>query len=98
MIQIFLVVSVMKSLIIVITFFGVIAIVVGYINQIKKCPPPKVEYRYIPRTFQEDQDNPVKISELFNSLFVEPTPWLHGLTGASAIKNAELNRYFISQS
>jgi len=88
----------MKSVIIIITFFGVISMVVGYINQIKKCPPPKVEYRYIPRTFQEDQENPVKISELFNTMFVEPTPWLHGLSGSSGVKNAELNRYYISQS
>ncbi len=88
----------MKSIVMMITFIGIIAIVVGYINQIKKCPPPKVEYRYIPRTFQEDQDHPVKISELFNTMFVEPTPWLHGMTLASSVKNAELNRYYISQA
>jgi hypothetical protein len=80
------------------TFIGIISIVVGYVNQIKKCPPPTVEYRYIPRTFQEDQDNPVKISELFNTMFVEPSPWLHGMTLSSGVKNAELNRYFISQA
>jgi hypothetical protein len=89
--------NVMKSLIMLMTFIGVISIVVGYINQIKKCPPPKVEYRYIPRTFEEDQNNPVKISELFNTMFVEPTPWLDKIS-SSAVKNAEINRYYISQA
>ena len=88
----------MKSLIIIMTFIGTISIVVGYINQIKKCPPSKVEYRYIPRTFDEDQNNPVKISDLFNTMFVEPTPWTHGMTLGSAVKNAEINRYFVSQA
>jgi hypothetical protein len=88
----------MKSIILVLTFFGVISVVVGYVNQLKKCPPPSIEYRYIPRTFEEDQENPVKISELYNSMFVEPTPWLHGMTLSSGVKNAELNRYYVSQT
>ena len=88
----------MKSLIIILTFIGIIVIVVGYVNQIKKCPPPKVEYRYIPRTFQEDQEHPVRISELYNTMFVEPTPWLHGMTLSNGVKNGEINRYYISQT
>ncbi len=88
----------MKSLVTLLMFFGIISIVIGYINQIEKHGPVKIEYRYIPRTFQEDQENPVKLSELYNTMFVEPTPWLHGMTLTSGVKNDELNRYYISQS
>jgi hypothetical protein len=87
----------MKSIIIILTFLGIIGITVGYVNQLKKCPPPKIEYRYIPRTFQQDQDNPVKISELYHTMFTEPTPWVRGAI-ANQSKNSETNRYFISQS
>jgi len=88
----------MKSLIMMLTFIGIISIVVGYVNQIKKSPPPTVEYRYIPRTFEEDQANPVKISELYNAMFVEPTPWVYSMTLGSGVKNSELNRYYVSQA
>lgn len=84
----------MRTIIVILTFLGIIAIAIGYVNQIKKCPPPKVEYRYVPRTFQQDQDNPVKISELFNVMFTEPTPWIRSFNND---KNNETNRYYISQ-
>lgn len=87
----------MKSIILILTFIGLLNIVVGYINQLKKCPPPKIEYRYIPRTFEEDQENPVKISELYNTMFTQPTPWISGINSA-APKNNEINRYYISQA
>lgn len=87
----------MKSLIIVLTFIGLLSIAVGYINQQQRCPAPTIEYRYIPRTFQQDQDNPVRISELYHAMFTEPTPWIKGI-GNSHPKNNELNRYYISQS
>ncbi len=86
----------MKSLIVILTFIGIMSVVVGYINQLKKCPPPKIEYRYVPRTFQQDQENPVKVSELYSTMFTEPTPWVSGITG-SASKSTEANRYFITQ-
>lgn len=87
----------MKSLIIILTFIGILAVTVGYVNQIKKCPPPKVEYRYIPRTFEEEQENPPKVSELFNTMFSQPSPWIRGVL-ANTPKNSDINRYFISQS
>ena len=87
----------MKSLVIILTFMGIIFIVVGYINQLKKCPPPKIEYRYIPRTFQQEQENPVKISEIFHTMFAEPSPWIKGITSSTSTAN-EMNRYFISQA
>lgn len=87
----------MKSIIIILTFIGILGIAVGYVNQIQKCPPSKIEYRLIPRTFQQDQDNPVKISELFHTMFAEPTPWIRNVA-SNPSKNSEINRYYISQA
>ena len=53
-------------------------IAIGYVNQIKKCAEPKVEYRYIPRTFEQEQDDPVKVSQLFNSMFTDQSVWMSG--------------------
>lgn len=39
------------------------------------CPKPIIEYKYIPRTFQEEQNDPVFISEIFKSMFNNSSPW-----------------------
>lgn len=38
----------------------------------KKCPEPKIIYRFIPRTLKEEMQEPVKPSEIFNSMFDNP--------------------------
>jgi hypothetical protein len=35
----------------------------------EKCPPKDVIYKYIPRTFKEEQIDPVKVSEIFKDMF-----------------------------
>ena len=60
---------IMKAIIILLSFIGIVSIVIGYINQIKTCPPAKVEYRYIPRTFEDEQNDPVKVTQLFKNMF-----------------------------
>jgi hypothetical protein len=87
----------MKVLFMTSLFIGILMIVIGYINQIKKCPPPKVEYRYIPRTFEEEQNNPVKVSELFAPMFQDATTWAGGIKLGDK-SNRKINKYFISQS
>jgi hypothetical protein len=88
----------MRSVVILGLFVGVLMIVVGYVNQLQKCPPPHIEYRYIPRTFKEDQNNPVQVSEIYSKMFTEPSPWIAGMKIAgNASKTSTLNRYYISQ-
>jgi len=88
----------MKSVITIGLFIGVLLITVGYVNQLQKCPPPTIEYRYIPRTFKEDQDNLPQVSEIFTKMFQEPTPWISGFKmGSDNSKHSLANRYFITQ-
>lgn len=89
----------MRSIVVVSLFLGIIMITIGYINQVKKCPPPETEIRYVPRTFREEQEDPVKPSELFYDMFEKPNPWVAGFDLSSRPQsNREINRYFISQS
>jgi len=88
----------MKSIIVLLTFIGIVAVIIGYINQIQQCPPPKVEYRYIPRTFDDEQSDPVKVSKLFRNMFEEPTTWLAGHRMGYIRPNIfKINRFNISQ-
>lgn len=88
----------MKGIILCLFFAGVIFVVIGYINQLRQCPPPKVEYRYIPRTFDEEQNDQVKVSQLFRNLFDSPSPWLAGYRLGYIRPNIyKINRFNISQ-
>lgn len=89
----------MKSIIVLLSFVGIVALVIGYVNQLQTCPPPRVEYRYIPRTFEDEQNDPVRISKLFNNMFEKPSPWLAGYRMGYIKPNIyNLNKYNISQS
>lgn len=37
-----------------------------------KCPPDRVIYKYVPRTFKEEQRDPVKVSDIFRDMFEKP--------------------------
>ncbi len=66
----------MKVLITLILIIGFIFLILGYIYQLQKCPPPRIEYKYIPRTFEESQDNPIHVSLLYEDIFKEPDIWV----------------------
>ena len=88
----------MQAIVVLLLLIGVIALIIGYVNQLKQCPPPKVEYRYIPRTFTEEQNDPVKVTQLFRNMFEEPTPWLAGYRLGYIRPNIfNINRFNISQ-
>lgn len=57
---------------------GAILLISGIVNDRSIAPPAKVEYRFVPRTFKEEQEAPVKVSQIFNDLFTRPTPWPTG--------------------
>ena len=63
----------MRSLIIFFFFIGVIFIMMGERHNI--CTPPRVEYRYIPRTFEQEQVDKVPILSTYGDLFTKATPW-----------------------
>ena len=46
------------------------------IKTMRKCPKPYIEYRYVPRSFKDEQDEPVPIDDIFNKMFAKPSPWM----------------------
>lgn len=89
----------MTTLILFLLMAGIIAVIVGYVNQKKKCPAPQIEYRFIPRTFEEEQNDPVRASQLFRNMFEDPTPWLSGYRMGFVKPNIyDINKYYVSQA
>lgn len=54
---------------------GAVIAMIGASRQTAAPAPPRVEYRFVPRTFREEQEAPVKVSHLFAPMFTQPNPW-----------------------
>tara|TARA_Y100000389_G_C17315768_1_gene440359 strand:+ start:302 stop:541 length:240 start_codon:yes stop_codon:yes gene_type:complete len=53
---------------------GIVFITIGYTKMSFKCPPPRVEYRYIPRQIYEEQIYDNNVMKTFQNMFQEQTP------------------------
>lgn len=62
----------------------------------KTCPGQKVVYRYVPRTFEEEQNSPIPVTELFADLFNKPDTWI-GSFALTKRTRGDINKYFITQ-
>jgi hypothetical protein len=62
---------------IIFTFFivAIIFIVIGYFENYKDCPLPKIEYRYVPRSFYEEQVSGMNLKNLYSDIFNDPEIW-----------------------
>lgn len=68
-------ISALKSISFFLLFTGIILIAIGYIRQENRIIPPRVEYRYIPRTFQEEQSINTPILSVYGKMFSDRGPW-----------------------
>lgn len=88
-----------KAVILLIIFLGIIFIAIsvvrvqaGFLDKTKE-----IEYRYIPRSFAEEQAEPVYVSEIFETMFSQPSPWIMSVRNYDQQKQEKVNQYFISQ-
>jgi hypothetical protein len=66
----------MKSIVLLLFFVGFMFIIIGYQKQLNVLPNPKIEYRYIPRTFYDEQLSSGNVLKQFSSLFDSENPWI----------------------
>ena len=72
-----------QTLIIFILLIAGILITIDITKMYYKCPLDKIEYRYIPRSFNDEQDNLVPIKSIFGKMFENPSPWVNSFTDNS---------------
>lgn len=78
---------------------GLLAIIVNLVKTYNPCPEQKVIYKYMPRTFVEEQENPIPLDDIFYSMFNSPTPWVASVD-VERRKNdigENLNKYYVTQ-
>ena len=64
----------MRSLILFLFFIGVFLIMKGQ-QMTEGCMPPRIEYRFIPQTFEEQQYQQLPIMATYGKLFTHTSPW-----------------------
>lgn len=87
----------MRIFIILCFVIGLIFMTIELTKMINKCPPPTIVYKYVPRTFEEEQNEPVFPSEIFKKMFKNPSPWISGANEVDSRINEDLNKFFITQ-
>lgn len=78
---------------------GIILIAIGIIKVYNQPPPQRTVYRYIPRTFIEDQENPVPLDDIFYEMFNNPTPWVASVDVQRRKSDIgeNINKYYLTQ-
>ena len=59
----------MKSIAILLLIIGIVMIVIGYLKDKDNCDVPKIEYRYIPRNFGDEQNSTSNLKDLYADMF-----------------------------
>jgi hypothetical protein len=84
---------------------GIVLIIIGFIiiyidqyyrYEIKQKPTEKIIYKYLPRSPQEELDQPVFPTDIFSTMFSQPDPWILDLNDLNTRQKTNINKYFIS--
>jgi len=87
-----------KGVLIIFLIFGIILVIIELVRVDTQCARQKVIYRYLPRTFEEQQDSPVPVSSIFRTMFEQESPWIRNMGAYDYAKREQVNNFFISQS
>ena len=90
----------MDTLLLFAFIFLIIGFIILYIDQYYryqyKKPKEKIIYKYIPRTPLEELEEPVFASDIFETMFSQPDPWILGMNDLNTREKNRINQYFIS--
>jgi hypothetical protein len=81
----------MKSIILLLAMVGILMVGMGFIQNNMQCPPSRIEYRYVPKTFTEEQQvqTPLLAMTGVYDMFEKDSPWMSERSYATQdIKNS----------
>ena len=83
----------LKLILLIIVFIGIIFITINIVKDGFKCEEKQIIYRYIPRTFDEEQEDPVYVSDIFKNLWSHKSPWIYGVADIEINKQASMRDF-----
>ena len=85
----------MRSFALLLLLLGIIIIVIGVLKIKQKCPPPRIEFRFIPKSLLDEQLDPATLKNL-DTMFDNQDPWL-GLDVTKHTLNSDGNMVFSNE-
>lgn len=87
-----------KGFMIIIFIIGIVLLTIYFMakNEVAKCDK-KIIYKYLPRTLEEEETEPIFASQIFAPMFTQPSVWIDSIYEDDKRKTQLLNKYFISQ-
>ena len=80
----------MKSLVFLLMLIGFVFITIGVVRSNQHCPPPKIQYRYIPQTFDQQQRKEPHLTSTYKSMFEENSPWSRNANKAKDFNTSKI--------
>lgn len=89
--------AIINGIITIIFFIGTIFLVIYFVKR-DAGKNKEIIYKYIPRTLEEEQNEPVFVSEIFKAMFTQPSVWIDAVEEDKKRQTGKFNDYFISQT
>lgn len=80
-----------------IIFIGIIFIILNIAKNTREPPVTEIQYVHVPVTTDGEQAFNAYPSDIFESMFSQPSPWVISNENFDRLKQAQVNRFFISQ-
>ena len=90
--------DIVKGFMIILFVIGIIFLTIYFMskNELSQCDK-KIVYKYIPRTLEEEETEPIYVSQILAPMFTQPSVWIDSIYEDDKRKTENLNKYFISQ-
>ena len=79
---------------------GIILLIVYFItnSELSQRCDNKIIYKYLPRTLKEEEETPVFVSDIFKTMFQQPSVWINSIKDDYYSNSEVVNKnIFISQ-
>ncbi len=84
-----------KGIFIIIFMIGIMLLIIYFTTS--DSSEPTVIYKYLPRTLEEEETEPVFATEIFKTMFTQPSVWIDSAYENTIRRTEVPNKYFISQ-
>ena len=88
-----------KGFFIILFIIGIILLTVYFMSKAEiseKCDQ-KIIYKYLPRTLEEEETDPVYVTQIFKTMFTQPSVWIDSTYQDTNRRTEAINKYFITQ-
>ena len=92
--------NIIKGFFLLFLMIGIILLIVYFItnNELSQRCDNKIIYKYLPRTLKEEEETPVFVSDIFKTMFQQPSVWINSIKDDYYSNSEIVNKnIFISQ-